>query len=133
MLNRVLSFVLALSLTSVINTKPVLASSKEKESSQSTQKVKRGIIKLSVGKVAKVTLKLRDNTELAGYVSEVRDESFVVTDAKTGMSTAVAYMNVTQVKGQNLSTKAKVAIWVSVGIGVTLLLWWIKTQVDDCC
>jgi len=85
-------------------------------------KVKEGISKLGVGKDARVAVKLRDKTILAGYISEANEDSFVVSNAETGNATTVAYTNVTQVKGHNLSTGAKIAIGIAIGVGVTLIV-----------
>jgi hypothetical protein len=89
-----------------------------------TWKVKQGISNLGVGRDARVTVKLRDNTKLAGYISEVNAESFVVTDLKTGVATNVAYPDVTQVKGNNLSTGAKIAIGAAIVGAIILLILW---------
>ena len=85
-------------------------------------KVKEGISKLGIGKDARVAVKLRDKTILAGYISEANEDSFVVSNAETGNATTVAYTNVTQVKGHNLSTGAKIAIGIAIGVGVTLIV-----------
>ena len=86
------------------------------------QKVKAGIYKLGVGRDARVTVKLQDHRKLAGYVSNAGENHFVLTDLKTGESTPVAYSAVTQVKGNNLSTGAKIAIGIGIGVGATLLV-----------
>jgi hypothetical protein len=85
-------------------------------------KVKSGILKIGVGKQSLVALKLRDKKTLAGYVSEINDDSFSITDVKTGATTALAYENVTQVKGHNLSTGAKIAIGAGIAAAIVLLL-----------
>ena len=86
------------------------------------EKVKAGISKLGVGKEALVEVKLRDKTKLAGYISAVEEDSFVVSDAKTGDATTISYSNVTQVKGHNLSTGAKIAIGIGIGVGIVLIV-----------
>src|SRR5262249_53458047 len=101
---------------------PTFAASKEEKQAQRIEKVKAGILKLGVGPDARVALKLRSDVKLAGYISEARDESFVVTDLKTRSSAAVAYGDVTQVKGHNLGTGAKIAIGIGIGVGVTILV-----------
>jgi len=80
------------------------------EQARFAEKVKTGILKLGVGPDARVAVKLRDNTKLSGYISEVNESSFVVTNTKTGVSTVVAYPDVKQVKGNNLSTGQKFAV-----------------------
>ena len=103
------------------------AKSKEEKQEQITQKVKTGISKLGVGRDARIEITLRDRTKLAGYVSEVKDESFTITDPKTSGTTAVAYTDVAQVKGHNLSTGSKIGIGIGIGVAVvliTLAIWW---------
>jgi len=62
-------------------------------------------------------VKLRDKTKLKGYVSEAGEDSFVIVDEKTDATSTLAYAQVQQVKGNNLSKAAEIAI----GVGVILL------------
>ena len=64
----------------------------------------------------------RDKTKLKGHVSRIEEEAFFITDAKTGAETRVDYGDVTQAKGNNLSTGAIIAIAAGVAAGVTLLV-----------
>lgn len=100
----------------------VLAKSKAAEEAHRIEKVKVSISRLGVGKEARVALKLRDKTKLAGYISRVEEDHFVVAEMKGDASTIVAYADVTQVKGHNLSTGAKIAIGVGIGVGVVILI-----------
>ena len=84
--------------------------------------MKARIVQLGVGEESYVTVKLRDKTKLAGYISEAREESFVVTDLGTSEATTVAYADVKKVKGHNLSTGAKVAIGAGIVVGVVMLI-----------
>jgi hypothetical protein len=99
-----------------------LAKTKEEKAAEFTSKVKTGIAKLGVGPEARVEVKLRDKTKLKGYVSQIGDNSFVIADAKTSATTEVPYPNVTSVTGKNLSTGAKIAIGIAIGVGVTFLV-----------
>lgn len=94
------------------------------------EKVKAGIFKLGVGKQSLVAVKMRDKRKLAGYISEMKEDSFVVIDFKTGASTNVAYTDVSQVKGNNLSKGAKIAIGVGIAVAVAILLvfWQIEAS-----
>jgi len=60
---------------------------------------------------------LRDKTKLKGYVQEIAEAHFVVIDDRTGAVTTVAYPQVKQIKGNSLSTGAKIAITLVI-IGV---------------
>src|SRR5262245_20077868 len=109
-------------LCSLLAAPPVSAKTKEEKAAELAAKVKAGIAKLGVSKEARVSVKLRDRTKLTGYVSQIGEDSFVVTNDKTGATTEVAYPDVTQVKGNNLSTGATIAIAVGVAVGATLLV-----------
>ena len=99
-----------------------LAKTKEEKAAEFTSKVKTGITKLGVGPDARIEVKLRDKTKLKGYVSQISEESFVVVDAKTGATTEVPYTNVASITGKNLSTGAKIAIGIAIGVGATFLV-----------
>jgi hypothetical protein len=94
----------------------VVASTRAEKQAQLADRIKTGIAKLGTGKQALVKVKLRDGTKLAGYISEANENSFVIVDAKSGVSTSVAYPNVTQVKGDNLSS----GVWLAIGIGALI-------------
>ncbi|MGA9770201.1 MAG: hypothetical protein WBV94_14265 [Blastocatellia bacterium] len=119
---KALSLLLAGLLIQLICVQTATASPVADKQTKLAEKVKEGVSKLGVGKEALVELKLRDKTKLAGYVSEVKDDSFVVSDAKTGDATTIAYTNVVQVKGHNLSTGAKIAIGIGIGVGIVLIV-----------
>ena len=103
----------------------VLARTKEEKEAALAAKVKAGVAKLGAGVDANISVKLRDKTKLKGHVSRIEEEAFFITDAKTGAETRVAYGDVTQAKGNNLSTGAIIAISIGVGVGVTLLVIYI--------
>ena len=117
MFKKVLSLVLVGFLLSVAGLRPAYAGSKEEKENRFAEKVKEGISKLGTGVEARIEVKLRDKTKLKGYVSEAGENSFVIVDEKTGATSTVTYGQVKQVKGNNLSTAAEIAI----GVGVILL------------
>ncbi|HSE36654.1 MAG TPA: hypothetical protein VLG74_05070 [Blastocatellia bacterium] len=128
MIKKILTVAIAGLLIQAVCVQPASAASKAEREAQRAEKVKAGILKLGMGTDARVAIKLRDKMKLAGYVTEVSDGSFVVTDPKTRAATTVAYGDVTQVKGHNLGTGAKVAIGIGIGVGVTLLVIWLIVQ-----
>ncbi len=96
---------------------------KAEKQARFAERVKESIVQLGVGEESYVTVKLRDKTKLAGYISEAREESFVVTNLRTSEATTVAYADVKKVKGHNLSTGAKVAIGVGlIALAVMLII-----------
>ncbi|HWW76823.1 MAG TPA: hypothetical protein VNZ44_15600, partial [Pyrinomonadaceae bacterium] len=118
MLKKILSLALAGAFMAAASAQPAPAATltKAEKEAQFAEKVKAGIARLGTGTEARVEVKLRDKTRLKGYVGEAGAEQFTVVDAKTGAATAVAYPQVQQVKGNNLSQGAKIAI----GVGVIL-------------
>jgi hypothetical protein len=96
-----------------------------------SEKIRAGIYKLGIGKDARVVVKLRDKTELQGYISEVSEDFFTVTDLKTEASSVVAYPNVRQVKGHNLTTRTKIIIGVAIAVGVGIVLYFIREAINS--
>jgi hypothetical protein len=120
-----ISLGLVCSLLLMLGSTPVAAATtKEEKVATHAAKVKTEIGKLGIGPEAQIRVKLRDKTKLAGYISQANADSFVITDPKTGNSTEVPYPNVTQAKGHNLSTGAKIAIGVGIAVGIAILVFY---------
>ena len=129
--NRILAITLtALLVCTLANVPSAWARTKPDKQTRLTEKVKAGILKLGTGKDSLVAVKLRDKKTLVGYISEAKDDSFVVSDPKTGTTSPVAYADVTQVKGHNLGTGAKIGIGIAIGAGIALLVFAIYY---NCC
>jgi ribosomal protein S18 len=69
---KFLSLLLAGLLIQLISVQSVSASPLPDKQTKLAEKVKEGVSKLGVGQDARVELKLRDKTKLAGYISEVK-------------------------------------------------------------
>ncbi len=121
MLKKCMALILAFLLMPMAFAQPVAANTKAEKELKLAEKVKAGITKLGTGPQARVEVKLRDKTKLAGYVSEASDDHFVIVDSKTGASTAVAYPQVVKAKGHNLSTGASIAIGVAILVTIILI------------
>lgn len=76
--------------------------------------VKAGVGSIGTGSRARVRVRLVDQTEYHGHVTEIADDHFVVADAKTGATAPIRYDEVRGVKGNNLSSGAKIGIGVAV-------------------
>ena len=134
MLKKTIALLLvsALSLTMFCPPSALAISNNEKDASL-TAKVKSGVNQLGTGRETRVKLKLRDKTRLSGFISEANDEYFVVTDLKSGAETKVAYPDVTQVQGNNLSTRTKVIIGASIVAAVIIVLYITRGAFCDGC
>ena len=109
----------------------VFASSKAEKDIKYIEKVKAGILKLGVGKQARVTIKMRDKTKLVGYISEIQNEHFVVSDLNSSSTMTIPYTDVSVVKGNNLSTGAKIAIGVGIAVAVIIILYSVRGAFCD--
>ena len=87
------------------------------------EKVKANIAKLGTGKDAKVEIKLKDGAKLKGYVSEVKDSGFVLTNEDTGISNEIPYLQVKQVKGKGSKIAQRIPAIVILGGILALLAW----------
>lgn len=129
MLKKLLSLLIIGSIMLVAGGRYAVAAGSDAKEAAFTEKVKAEIAKLGTGPSAQVQIKLRDKTKLKGYIKESNDDHFVLVNEKTGAATEVAYPQVKQVKGNNLSTGAKVAI--GVGIGLVILIIAFKDRIDS--
>jgi hypothetical protein len=120
MLKKFVALALIGLLINMCSASPVYAGSKEEKQARFAEQVKEGVLKFGTGTDARVEVKLRDKTKLKGYVSQAGAESFIVVDAKMGVATTVAYPQVKQIKGNNLSTGGRIAL--AVGLAVALLI-----------
>ena len=66
--------------------------------SASAEQVRVSVQRIGKGRDAKVEAKLRDGRKVTGYVSATGEDSFKVTNTKTGTSETVAYEDALHVK-----------------------------------
>jgi len=114
MRKKVMSLLVSSALILIVCAVTFAASSREDKDAKLAAEVKTGIMKLGTGPAARVELKLRDKTKLKGHVQQIAEDHFTVIDERTGEAREVPYPQVKQVKGNNLSTGAKIAIAVVV-------------------
>ncbi|HEX5876138.1 MAG TPA: hypothetical protein VFY60_15920 [Pyrinomonadaceae bacterium] len=74
--------------------------------------------KLGTGREARVKVKLNDGREFKGSIREVTDDDFMIIEEKTQAPVTVTYSQVTELKGKNGLTAAKVGINVAKGVGI---------------
>ncbi len=115
MLKKISSLTLIVLLMQMFFVLPTFAGTKEEKF---TEKVKTGIAKLGTGPEAKIKVKLKDGTKIKGYIMEVSESGFVAMNSKTNQTVPVAYSNVKQVRGNNISEGVKILI----GVGAIILL-----------
>ena len=87
-----------------------------------TEKIKMAIQQRGMGEKAKVKVRLRDKTERKGYISQIDESSFQLTDQKTGQTATIAYDSVEKVRGPGLAKATKIVIFVGVGVAAAAII-----------
>jgi len=98
-------------LTAAIGFHPVWAQTAKEL--QAIEKARVSVLKLGVGETSRVEIKLKDETKVRGYISQAGQDTFTVTDRKSGTSQTLSYADVAEVKkpGSGPSTRT----WVILG------------------
>src|SRR5215813_8838748 len=100
----------------LINSQAVLARAK---ALASPEQVKAEVFKRGTGEKAKVKVKLRDGSEVRGYISKTNEDSFELRD-KSGKNVTIGYADVFSVGKLGLSKGAKIGIGVGVAAAAFL-------------
>ena len=69
-------------------------------------------------KETRVKVKLRNGSEVKGRITQTAENSFTLTDEKTGSRSDIGYADVLHVEGRGMSKKKKVFIAVGVSAAV---------------
>ena len=94
---------------------------------QATEKIRSKVQKMGVGVNARVEVKLKDNSQFRGYISDASQDSFTVVERTTGSSKTVSYADTSSVKkaGSRLSAKT----WIILGAAaVGAVVTWVAIK-----
>ena len=69
-------------------------------------------------KETRVKVKLRNGSEVKGRITQTSENSFTLTDEKTGNHSDIVYADVLNVEGRGMSKKKKALIAIGIGAGV---------------
>ncbi|HEX8130638.1 MAG TPA: hypothetical protein VF527_16175 [Pyrinomonadaceae bacterium] len=99
MIRKIFTLALTALMLNLFCAAPVAAGAqKQSKEERRAAKVKSQIALAGTGTEARVAVKLRDKSELKGYVSEMGTEQFALTDEKTGATTDIMFAQVEKVK-----------------------------------
>lgn len=111
--------------SAAIGHQPALAQAQE--ATRAAEEARSTVQRLGAGTKTRVEVRLQDGTRLRGPVSAAGEDTFTITDSKTGQPRTVAYADVARVKksGGGLSARS----WVIIGaaaaaaviVGVTVI------------
>lgn len=98
---------------------------------QAAEKIRTKVQKIGVGGNARVEVRLRDNTQLKGYINNADQDSFTIVDSKTGSSKSVSYADTSSVKKLGVGLSAKT--WIILGVAaVGVVVTWIIVKPALC-
>lgn len=121
-MSKILSLILTMLLLQMVCFVPLtVARPQTDKDTLRVAKIKENVARRGTGKRERVKVTLLDGRKISGYISEVRENAFVVIDQQTNASTTLAYTDVSQVKGRGLSVLAKVGIVAAVAGTVGIL------------
>ena len=98
---------------------------------QATEKIRAKVQKIGIGSNARIEVKLRDNSQLKGYIKDADQDSFTVMDNKTGSIRTLSYADTSSVKkaGSGLSGKS----WLILGaVAVGAIVTWVIVKPALC-
>lgn len=133
MFRKTLSFILIGLILNLAFSSTAKANANPEKEAKFAAKVKNAIAKLGTGVEARVEVKLRNKTKIKGYVSEARDNSFVVVDSKNGAPSEIPYPQVKSVKGKNNLTGKQIALGVLVFVIIIATFYLIARNSDKYC
>ena len=113
--------IVGLLIQTIICVESASASSKAEKEAQRVENMKARVLKLAVSKEANILVTLRDKTKVVGVISDVGEDSFVLTDPKAATAATVAYSNVTQVQRKRAADWKIGALIVAVGLSLAVV------------
>ena len=83
-------------------------------------KAKTEVVNRLNNKETRVKVKLRNGSEMKGRITQSSENSFTLTDEKSGNHTDIAFADVVNVEGRGMSKSKKTLIAVGVVVGVAI-------------
>lgn len=121
MMKKYAAFLLFALVVNVISGYSVSAQTQNSDA-ESLRKLKIKVAKIYSQPRGRIIVKYNDGTKLKGYLTEVKDDTFGVTETKTGNVTNIQYAQVKSVNKIALPPIGKVLIVAAASFGVLLIL-----------
>jgi hypothetical protein len=121
-----LAMVVMGALTQLTVAEPVLAMS---VSHERIEHVRVALTKMKPGPETQIVVKLRDGSTVTGFLDQVREHSFFITDRQGQVVTQVAYQNVTHLSTRSIGVNIAIAA-IAVGVGFWLVTMYLMSTAD---
>lgn len=94
-------------------------------------KVKSEVTRRTNDKKERVKVKLRNGSELKGRITQASENSFTLTDEKTGTKTDIGYSDVAKLDGRGMSRGKKIGIIAGVTVAALVVIAIIAVKTFD--
>jgi hypothetical protein len=102
---------------------PFAPAARAQQQLDQTAKVKNEVVKRLNKKEEHVKVRLRNGTEVKGYITQTSENGFTLSNEKTKTGTDIAYADVANVEGRGMSKTKKIAIAVGVSVAIFAALF----------
>src|SRR5215510_1991829 len=112
---------------------PAVLAKKQQDPSAQAAKVKADVIKRLNKKETHVKIRLRNGSQVMGHITQTGDDSFKLTEDKTGRSTDIAYADVQTLEGRGMSKTKKglIAGGIVLGVAIAVIAYAFTLLFDD--
>lgn len=122
MITKWLSFTLTCLLLVSANFTIISAQTPTDKTASLIAKVKASVLKRGTGENKRVKVIMQREDELKGYISQIGEDSFELTDSKTRQNRTILYKDVVKVRGNGLSKTAIISL-AAVGAVAAVVLF----------
>jgi hypothetical protein len=98
------------------------------QTGSSAEQVKAEVLKRGTSEKKRVRVKMLNGSKLKGYISQIGDDSFTLTNSKNKQPTIIAYRDAAKVESGGLAGGARVGIIVGAVAGATLIVLYVAFQ-----
>ena len=112
---------------------PAAHANNKQDPATATAKVKADVIKRLNKKETHVKIRLRNGSQVMGHITQTGDDSFKLTEDKTGRSTDIAYADVQTLEGRGMSKTKKglIAGGIVLGVAIAVIAYAFTHLFDD--
>lgn len=108
----------------------VFAQTPDKTASKAAQ-IKAEVLKRGTGEKARVKVKMLDGRKMSGYISQTGEDSFTLTNSKTGQPVVIAYNDAAKVSsGWSSGAKIGLIAGAAAAAALTVLFFVVKYDVE---
>ena len=110
---------------------PAAQAQQQTSDANEAAKIKSEVIKRTADNKERVKIKLRNGSEMKGRITQTSENSFTLTDEKTGNKTDIDYSDVAKLDGRGMSRGKKFGIIAGVTVAALVVVAIIAVKTFD--